>query len=85
MNLSFFLPHKILKLIFLIFKSLIHLKNKNFTKVISIGGYMSLPIIISAKILRIPIFLVEPNLVLGRGNKFFLNLLIKYYVIQMRY
>ena len=34
---------------------------------------MSLPIIISAKILRIPIFLVEPNLVLGRGNKFFLN------------
>ena len=42
LNLSFFLPHKILKLIFLIFKSLIHLKNKNFTKVISIGGYMSL-------------------------------------------
>ncbi len=34
---------------------------------------MSLPIIISATISRLPIFLVEPNLVLGKGNKFFLN------------
>ena len=32
---------------------------------------MSLPVIISAKILRLPIFLIEPNLVLGKGNKFF--------------
>ena len=34
---------------------------------------MSLPVIISAIILKLPIFLVEPNLVLGRGNKFFLK------------
>ena len=73
LNLSFHLIHRIFKLFYLICKSLFYLKNKKFNKVISIGGYMSLPIIISAKILRIPIFLVEPNLVLGRGNKFFLN------------
>ena len=34
---------------------------------------MSLPVIISAKILKLSIFLLEPNLVLGRGNRFFLN------------
>jgi UDP-N-acetylglucosamine--N-acetylmuramyl-(pentapeptide) pyrophosphoryl-undecaprenol N-acetylglucosamine transferase len=72
-NLNFHLPFKILKLIFLVFKSLILLKKKKIKKIISIGGYMSLPIIISAIILRLPIFLIEPNLVLGRGNKFFLK------------
>ena len=72
-NLSFYLPFRILKLIFLVFKSFIILKKKKIKKIISIGGYMSLPVIISAIILKLPIFLVEPNLVLGRGNKFFLK------------
>ena len=57
----------------MVFKSLILLKKKKIKKIISIGGYMSLPIIISAIILKLPIILVEPNLVLGRGNKFFLK------------
>ena len=34
---------------------------------------MSLPVIISGIILRLPIFLLEPNLVIGRVNKFFLK------------
>ena len=34
---------------------------------------MSLPVIIGAKFLGLKIFLIEPNLVLGRGNRFFLN------------
>ncbi len=72
LNLSFNLPFKIIKLLYLVFKALFYLKNKNIKKVISIGGYMSLPVIISAKILGLSIFLIEPNLVLGRGNKFFL-------------
>ena len=38
---------------------------------ISIGGYMSLPVIIAAKILGLTILLLEPNLVLGRANRFF--------------
>ncbi len=72
-NLSFYLPLKIIKFTYLILKALLHLKKKKIEKVVSIGGYMSLPVIISAKILGLPIFLVEPNLVLGRGNRFFLN------------
>jgi UDP-N-acetylglucosamine--N-acetylmuramyl-(pentapeptide) pyrophosphoryl-undecaprenol N-acetylglucosamine transferase len=34
---------------------------------------MSLPLCLAAKILSIKIFLIEPNMVLGRANKFFLN------------
>ena len=34
---------------------------------------MSLPIVFAARILKLQIFLVEPNQVLGRGNKFFLQ------------
>ena len=40
---------------------------------ISTGGYMSLPLCLAAKALRIKIFLIEPNMVLGRANRFFLN------------
>ena len=40
---------------------------------ISTGGYMSLPLCMAAKILKIKIFLLEPNMVIGRANKFFLN------------
>ncbi len=72
-NFSLSIPYKILKIIYLIFKSLLFLKKKKVKKVISIGGYMSFPVIISATILRLPIFLLEPNLVLGKGNKIFLN------------
>ncbi len=73
LNLNIYIPYRVIKLIYLIFKAIFYLKNKKIDKVISIGGYMSLPLIISAKILRLPIFLIEPNFVLGRGNKFFLN------------
>ena len=34
---------------------------------------MSLPLIIAAKFLKINIYLIEPNHVLGRANKYFLN------------
>jgi UDP-N-acetylglucosamine--N-acetylmuramyl-(pentapeptide) pyrophosphoryl-undecaprenol N-acetylglucosamine transferase len=34
---------------------------------------MSLPLCLAAKALRIKIFLIEPNMVLGRANRFFLN------------
>ena len=72
-NLNFYLPFRLIKLIFLIIQAIIFLKKEKIEKVISIGGYMSIPVIIAAKILGITIFLFEPNLVLGRGNKFFLN------------
>ena len=34
---------------------------------------MSLPLIFAGKILNLDVFLIEPNLVLGRANKFFLK------------
>ena len=68
-----YMPFKLMKVIFLIFKAVIFLKKEKIEKVISIGGYMSLPIIIAAKISKLSIILFEPNMVLGRGNKFFLN------------
>ena len=72
-NKSLYFPLKLLKLIYLILQAGIYLKKNNIEKVISIGGYMSLPVILAAKILSINIFLFEPNLVLGRGNRFFLK------------
>jgi UDP-N-acetylglucosamine--N-acetylmuramyl-(pentapeptide) pyrophosphoryl-undecaprenol N-acetylglucosamine transferase len=73
LNLSFLLPFNLIKLFYLTFKSILYLKKEKISKVISIGGYMSIPVIIGAKILGITIYLLEPNLILGRSNKFFLN------------
>ena len=73
LSISFFLPLKLIKLSYLILESLIYLKKKKIDKVFSIGGYMSVPVIISAKILGLKIYLFEPNLVLGRSNSFFLK------------
>jgi UDP-N-acetylglucosamine--N-acetylmuramyl-(pentapeptide) pyrophosphoryl-undecaprenol N-acetylglucosamine transferase len=72
-NISLYFPFKLIKIIYLIFQVIIFLKKEKIEKVISMGGYMSLPIIIGAKILGLSIILLEPNLVLGRGNRFFLN------------
>ena len=36
---------------------------------------MSLPLCIAAKILNIKIYLLEPNMVIGRANKFFFRFL----------
>ena len=68
-----FFPIKLFKLFTLILKSLLFLKKKNVDTLVSTGGYMSLPLIISARILGLNIYLFEPNMVLGRSNKFFLK------------
>ena len=72
-NLSFILPFKLIKLFYLLLRSIIYLKKEKINKVVSTGGYMSVPVIIGAKILGIEIYLLEPNLILGRSNRFFLN------------
>ena len=76
-NNIFFLPFNLILILFLTFKSFILLKNTKIEKIISTGGYMSLPVILAAKLLNLKIYLLEPNLVLGRANKFFLNSCIK--------
>ncbi len=72
LNNVFFFPFSFLKVIILTLKSLIILKRENISILISTGGYMSLPLCLAAKILSIKIYLIEPNMVLGRANKFFL-------------
>ena len=76
-NNFFLLSIQFFSLIGLIYKSFCLLKNKKIEILISTGGYMSLPLCIASKILNIKIFLFEPNLVLGRSNKFFINSCIK--------
>jgi UDP-N-acetylglucosamine--N-acetylmuramyl-(pentapeptide) pyrophosphoryl-undecaprenol N-acetylglucosamine transferase len=73
LNLDVYIPLKLIKLTYLILQSIFYLKKDKIKKVISIGGYMSLPVVIAAKILGLKIFLLEPNLVLGQSNRFFLN------------
>ena len=72
-NNIFFLPFNLILIFFLTLKSLFLLKIKKIEKVFSTGGYMSLPLILASKLLRLDIYLIEPNQVLGRANKFFLN------------
>ena len=69
----FLLPWSMVIFFFSILKSFTYLKSKRIKTIISTGGYMSLPICISAKILKLKVILFEPNLVLGRSNLFFLN------------
>jgi len=73
LNNIFFLPFSFFLILFLTLKSFFLLKNRKIEKLFSTGGYMSLPLILAAKLLNLKIYLVEPNLVLGRANKYFLK------------
>ena len=57
----------------LVIKYFFFLKKKNPDILISTGGYMSLPLCLASKLLNIKLFLFEPNIVIGRSNKFFIN------------
>ncbi len=69
----FLLPFQIFSFLLMTVKSFFLLKRKKISILISTGGYMSLPLCIASKILNIKLFLFEPNMVLGRSNKFFIN------------
>ena len=72
---SFFkIPITIFKFILILINSFFYLKKNNFNAVVSTGGYMSIPTCLAAKFLSLDIFLFEPNMVIGRSNRFFLNL-----------
>ena len=73
LNNLILLPLSILKVFFLTLKSLLLFKKEKIQILISTGGYMSLPLCIAARILNIKIYLLEPNMVIGRANKFFLK------------
>ena len=67
------MPFDFLLMIILIFRSISFLRKNKINILISTGGYMSLPLCIGAKILNIKLLLFEPNMVLGRSNKFFIS------------
>ncbi len=73
LNNIFFLPFNIIQILFLSLKSIFLLKSRKIEKVFSTGGYMSLPLILAAKFLKLDIYLIEPNQILGRANKYFLQ------------
>ena len=66
-------PYIFFLLIISFFKSFFFIKRNNINILISTGGYMSLPLCLSAKVLNIKIYLFEPNMVIGRSNKFFIK------------
>ena len=73
----FFLPFQIIILSYVTIKSFFFLKRNKIEILISTGGYMSLPLCIASKALNIKLFLFEPNMVLGRSNKFFIKSCVK--------
>ena len=73
LNLSIFFILRMFQLIYLVFKTVFLLKKNKIKAVFSTGGYMSLPVCLGAKLLGIKIYLFEPNIVLGRANRFFLR------------
>ena len=69
----FLLPFQFFLIIYLIIKSIFFLRKRKIDILISTGGYMSLPLCLASKVLNIKLFLFEPNMVLGRSNKFFIK------------
>ncbi len=67
------LPLTFISLIFSILKSFFILKKNKIDIFLGTGGYMSFPICLAAKILGIKIYLFEPNMIIGRANKFLLK------------
>ena len=67
------MPFDFFLMIILTFKSIFFLRKNKIDTLISTGGYMSLPLCVGAKILNIKLLLFEPNMVLGRSNKFFIS------------
>ncbi len=67
------LPLNFFKILFLTIKSILFLKKEKINLIFSTGGYMSLPLILAGKFLNLKIYLLEPNLVLGKANRFFLS------------
>jgi len=73
LNKIYLLPINLIKISLLIFRSYYFLKNQKIEKIFSTGGYTSLPMVLAARLLKLEIYLIEPNQTIGRANKFFLS------------
>jgi len=70
---KYLFPLKIIFLFFAFIKSLIHFRGNKIDIIISTGGYMSLPLVLAAKVFKKKIILFEPNSIIGRSNQFLLR------------
>jgi len=71
------LPFVLISLVVSILRSFFFLKKNKIDILLVTGGYMSVPFCLAAKILNIKIYLFEPNMVIGRANKFLVKFCIK--------
>ena len=69
----FLIPFQILSIFYSLLKALFFIKKNKIKILVSTGGYMSVPLCLASKILNIKLFLFEPNMILGRANKFFIS------------
>jgi UDP-N-acetylglucosamine--N-acetylmuramyl-(pentapeptide) pyrophosphoryl-undecaprenol N-acetylglucosamine transferase len=71
------LPITLINLIISVIRSFFFLRKNKVDILLGTGGYMSVPICLAAKILNIKIYLFEPNMVIGRANKFLVKFCTK--------
>ena len=71
------LPITLINLIVSVLRSFIFLRKKKIDILLGTGGYMSVPICLAAKFLNIKVYLFEPNMVIGRANKFLVKFCTK--------
>ena len=70
-NIIYFLIG-IIKIFLSIIFSIIHLIKRKPKLIIGMGGYSSFPVCLSGFFLKIPVFIYENNLIIGRANKILL-------------
>ena len=68
-----FIPINILLFTYSIIKSMLFLWKKKINILVSTGGYSTIPLCVSAKFLGVKLYLLEPNMVLGRSNRYMLK------------
>ena len=76
---------KILSLIMIFYsllKSIIILKKENADLIIGFGGYVSFPSCFVSKFFNLPLVIYEPNMVVGRANKYLLSFAKKIFLAK---
>ena len=63
----------LIKILYSLFKSIIILKKEKPDLIIGFGGYVSFPISFASKFFNLPLVIYEPNIVIGRANKYLLS------------
>ena len=83
-NNFFLIPFKLIYVLILTIKSIVFLKNKKINIVLSMGGYPPTPLCLASISLGIKFYIYEPNLVIGRSNKFFLRYCTKIFCYKKK-